>query len=80
MSVNPTTGYTLVVDDSVINGGFTYISSYNSNADINAFLPTPLLGAGGVQMFGLTAQKVGSFTFRLVMAQSWTYNGDWLGY
>jgi len=78
VNVDPTAGYTLIVDDSKINGGFTYISSYRSNAELNDYLPTPSLGAGGVQMYGLTTKKVGSFTFRLVSAQS--YDGDWVAY
>lgn len=80
-NVNPTTtGLNLDVDDKEINGGFTYIMAYKTYADINDFLPTPVLDTEGVRMYGLTAHKVGSFTFRLALVQFSTYNGNWDGY
>lgn len=78
VNIDPKTGQTLFVDESVINGGFTYLSGYNSFADINPYLPNPIEGEGGVRLYSLTAgEKVGKYTFRLLMAQSPTFKGDW---
>ena len=78
MNIDPKIGQTLFVDESVINEGFTYLSGYNSFADINPYLPKSIEGEGGVRLYSLTAgKKVGKYTFRLLMAQSPTFKGDW---
>jgi predicted secreted protein len=70
-SENPTTGYTMIVDDSVINGVFTYTSSYAQDQ------PGKCCGYGGKKTITLKAVKKGSGVFRLVNARSWEYKGVW---
>ena len=50
-SENPTTGYTMIVDDSVIDGVFTYTSSYKQDQ------PGKCCGYGGKVTFTLKAVK-----------------------
>ena len=70
-STNPTTGYQMIVDDSVIDGVFTYTSSYKQDQ------PGECCGYGGKKTFTLQAVKQGSSVFRLVEAQPWEYKGVW---
>ena len=50
-SENPTTGYTMIVDDSAINGVFTYTSSYAQDQ------PGKCCGYGGHKTITLKAVK-----------------------
>ena len=40
-------------------------------------MTTPILGAGGTQLFELQGVKPGQSVFRLAYARAWEYNGDW---
>ena len=68
------------MDESVINGGFSWVSAYNTYADINEFMPAPVLDAEGVRMFDLRSKKVGEFTFRMALALFPSYDGDWVAF
>ena len=70
VNIDPKTGQTLFVDETVINEGFTYVSGFNTFFDLNPYLQKPIEGEGGVRLYSLTAgKKVGKYTFRLLLAQ-----------
>merc|ERR1712232_1235446 len=67
---NPSTGFTLIVDDSN-----TDIYSMESRYEpFENFVVHPLAGAGGVRIFDIIGKKVGEAPFRAVNARSWEYD------
>ena len=77
---NPTTGYILIVDTTVINNMFTFTENYvsGSTVAVNGAAMTGV--SGGIHTYTLTMTNSGTGTFRLADARPWMYNGNWSTY
>jgi hypothetical protein len=78
IDTNPSTGYSLIVDDTVVKGIFTFSSLYEPFASYDP--SNPINGAGGTSLFQLSGIAAGSGVFRVAYARPWEYDGNWDAY
>lgn len=71
---NPTTGFSIIVDNTTIAGSFNYTKNYSLPLTYDN---PPALGVGRKVYFKITPLKVGSTTFRVVYARPWENKKAW---
>ena len=72
---NPSTGYTLIVDENATNGVFSSDTQFELKKDYNP--DSQMVGVGGTNLFWLQGIKEGQGVFRIAYARPWEYKGDW---
>ena len=73
---NPTTGFSWSIDPNGCPDDFVSIEqTYDAPAQFEEDAE-PIMGAGGVAYFVVSAEEAGNCTFRIAYARSWLFNWE----